>query len=200
MTDLDLLRKRLCRERLNLSAATRAAASAAIIERLRHLPVFRDARHVAVYSAIRGEVDLEPLRHPDAGNKHWYLPVIHPGPARVMRFVRHDPAATLRANSFGIPEPDVASAVVRDPRELDLVLTPLVAFDARGNRVGMGAGYYDRAFAFLAGSAPPSRPRLIGIGYEFQRIGAINPRPWDVPLSGVITERAVYGHLDEEGS
>ncbi|HET7369830.1 MAG TPA: 5-formyltetrahydrofolate cyclo-ligase, partial [Gammaproteobacteria bacterium] len=134
MTDLDRLRQQLCRQRLNLAAATRAAAAATIVERLRRLPLFQQARHVAVYSAIRGEVDLEALRHSETTDKHWYLPVIHPGPERLMQFVRHDPAVVLRKNSFGIPEPDIASAVIRDPRKLDLVLTPLVAFDAHGHR------------------------------------------------------------------
>jgi 5-formyltetrahydrofolate cyclo-ligase len=200
LTNLDLLRKQLCRQRLNVPAASREAASAAIAARIRHLDAFRQARHVAVYSAIRGEIDLQPLWHAELAAKHWYLPVIHPGSERLMQFVRHEPAAILRRNRYGIPEPDTANAVVRDPRELDLVLTPLVAFDSSGNRVGMGAGYYDRAFSFISVTAPPPRPKLIGIGYDFQHVEAIEPRPWDVPLWGVVTDEAVYGHLKEEGS
>ena len=56
-------------------------------------------------------------------------------------------AARLGTNFFGILEPDRARRI--DPRRLDLVLTPLVAFDDRGVRIGVGRGYYDRCFKFL---------------------------------------------------
>jgi len=69
------------------------------------------------------------------------------------------------------------------------VLVPLVAFDDAGNRLGMGAGYYDRSFAFRR--AAPSPPLLVGVGYEFQRVPALAAQPWDVPLDAVLTERGL---------
>jgi 5-formyltetrahydrofolate cyclo-ligase len=194
-TDIDALRRQTCCRRQALAPGEQAAASAAIVQRIRQLALFEQARHVAVYSAIRGEVDLQSLWHEAPAAKHWYLPAIVPGPERAMRFVRHEAAAVLRKSAFGIPEPDAAKGIVREPRGLDLVLAPLVAFDADGHRIGMGAGYYDRAFAFLRNAPPPERPRLIGVGYEFQRIEHIDAQPWDVPLWGVVTERTLYGRL-----
>ena len=79
------------------------------------------------------------------------------------------------------------------PFALDLVLVPLVAFDARGVRLGMGGGYYDRSFAYLNFRSRWRRPRLIGVGFDFQRAESISPQPWDVCLDGVITERGFYG-------
>ncbi|HET6725594.1 MAG TPA: 5-formyltetrahydrofolate cyclo-ligase [Gammaproteobacteria bacterium] len=197
MTNLDLLRKRLCRERLRMPSAARAAAAATTAERVRRLDIYRQARHVAVYIAVRGELDLACLWSHAPAEKHWYLPVVHPGADRTMQFALHDPAKAMRKNRFGILEPDVSQTAVLDPRELDMVLAPLVAFDGSGHRIGMGAGFYDRAFSFLRGAGAPRRPLLVGVGYEFQRIDNIEPAPWDVPLAGVVTEQATYGNLKE---
>ncbi|HET7306818.1 MAG TPA: 5-formyltetrahydrofolate cyclo-ligase [Gammaproteobacteria bacterium] len=198
-SDRQALRTRLCRRREALTATARATASAAIVQCIRNLSLFRQARHVALYSAIRGEVDLQALWHDAPTAKYWYLPAIDPGPERAMRFIRHEAAAILSENFYGIPEPAAANATVREPHELDLVFVPLVAFDTVGNRIGMGAGYYDRAFAFLRAAAPPERPRLIGVGYDFQRVEHIDTQPWDVPLTGVITEKTLYCRIKEGG-
>lgn len=188
------LRKRNCERRAALPAAERARASTAICARIAALESFRSATRIAAYSAIRGEVDLRDL-WTQAPEKQWYLPVIERGPARNMHFVLYDPAARLAANWFGIPEPDLAAAVSIAPRDLDLVLLPLVGFDARGHRIGMGAGYYDRAFAFRLDPHAAPRPTLVGVGYDFQRVDRIAARAWDVPLDAVATEKAIYGKL-----
>ena len=65
---------------------------------------------------------------------------------------------------------------------------PLVAFDMRGNRLGMGGGYYDRTFAYLLNRRRWRRPILIGVAYEFQGVDSLTTRPWDIPLHGVATE------------
>lgn len=188
------LRKHNCERRAGLPESERARASAAVCARIAALEPFRAATHVAAYSAIRGEIDLSGLWK-QAPEKQWYLPVIQRGPARRMQFMLYDPAATLAANWFGIPEPDLATAASIAPHDLDLVLLPLVGFDVRGHRVGMGAGYYDRAFAFVLDPHPPRRPALVGVGYDFQRVERIEARAWDVPLDAVVTEKAIYGKL-----
>ena len=75
--------------------------------------------------------------------------------------------------------------------DLDLVLVPLVAFDDRGNRLGMGGGYYDQTFAFLSQRQHYRRPTLLGVAYEFQRLVALPVQAWDIPLDGVATEKRV---------
>jgi 5-formyltetrahydrofolate cyclo-ligase len=72
------------------------------------------------------------------------------------------------------------------------VLAPLVAFDARGIRLGMGGGFYDRTFAFLHRRTRWRRPVLMGLGYEFQRVDDVGGHPWDVPLLAVATEARLY--------
>jgi 5-formyltetrahydrofolate cyclo-ligase len=103
-----------------------------------------------------------------------------------MTFAELDHGARLGTNFFGISEPDAAKRI--DPRRLDLVLTPLVAFDDRGVRIGVGRGYYDRCFRFLHARGAWHRPKLLGVAYELQHVRAIAPEPWDVPLWGAVTE------------
>jgi 5-formyltetrahydrofolate cyclo-ligase len=77
-------------------------------------------------------------------------------------------------------------------QELDLILMPLVGFDDRGNRLGMGGGFYDRSLEFLRHRQHWRKPHLLGIAYDFQRVNGLTADPWDVPLQGVITDQAVY--------
>ena len=93
-----------------------------------------------------------------------------------------------RSNAYGIAEP--TGRVLINPRRLDLVLTPLVAFDAYGTRLGMGGGHYDRSFHFLLHRRHWLRPKLIGVGYRFQQVPVIRRQPWDIPLWAAVTDRS----------
>jgi len=82
------------------------------------------------------------------------------------------------------------------------VLTPLVAFDSFGNRLGMGGGFYDRSFVFRRDPVRRHhRPYLLGLGYEFQKVAALPRQPWDVPLDAAVTETAlwVFSETDSAG-
>ena len=181
------LRQEIRAKRRALPAAVRAQADRAIYAQIRSLPEYRRARHVALFLAFDGEPSLEDLV--DAARRHrkqLYVPVLR---GMTMRFAELVPGTTLAANFFGIMEPRLGSRI--DARKLDLVLTPLVAFDDRGVRIGVGRGYYDRAFKFLRHRSHWRRPKLLGVAYELQRVGPLSPSSWDVPLWGVVTERAV---------
>ena len=85
----------------------------------------------------------------------------------------------LEPGPFSLSQPPAHAEEVAP----DLILTPLVAFDAALNRIGQGAGHYDRAFA-----AHPQAKR-IGVAYSVQQVGPLEPDPWDLPLDAVITEK-----------
>jgi 5-formyltetrahydrofolate cyclo-ligase len=117
-----------------------------------------------------------------------YLPVVD-GPGGRMAFAPADaPPRAWRRNRYGLPEPSALPALLCAPARLDLVLVPLVAFDGRGHRLGMGGGHYDRAFAFLRRRQHWHRPRLLGLAFDAQDAGSLEPAPWDVPLWAVLTE------------
>jgi 5-formyltetrahydrofolate cyclo-ligase len=94
----------------------------------------------------------------------------------------------MRRNIFGIAEPISNAKKQIPPPQLDLVIVPLTGFNFKGNRIGMGGGYYDRSFEFLLKHSPPPKPFMLGLGYQIQKSNEIIPQYWDVPLNGVLTE------------
>jgi 5-formyltetrahydrofolate cyclo-ligase len=112
-----------------------------------------------------------------------------------MRFVRYRPDSVMRKNRYGIAEPNPRHGEIIPVRQLDLVLLPLVAFDARGWRLGSGAGFYDRSLQHLRAGRRWRRPLLIGVGYECQRVPELAPDTWDVPVDAMLTERGLQRAL-----
>lgn len=181
------IRRLMRRQRRALSRRERSNAAlrvAAIVGAMRE---FQGARRIAIFAANDGEIDLDQTikRYPD---KSYFLPVVPPPGRRCMRFAAVGPQTSFRQNRYGILEPDVPARSLLTARELDLVLAPLVAFDRLGGRIGMGGGYYDATFAFLASRSRWQRPKMVGVAFSFQEVPYIDPDPWDIPLSAVATE------------
>lgn len=182
-------RKILRAQRRALTSHQRHSAAIRLSQQLVHTHVFRASRHVACYLANDGEVDLQPvMQRLWSMGKHCYLPILSGGRDKRLWFAPYAPGVRLVENQYGIPEPAIPVHERVDPRQLDLVLTPLVAFDAQGRRLGMGGGYYDRSFSFLLQAHRSRGPRLIGVAYAFQQIEALDDAPWDVPLHAVVTD------------
>lgn len=177
------LRANLRSRREGLAAPVRLAAADALAAQLRKLPELQRAGHVAGYWAVRGELPLHALLAP-APAFTYCLPVLTS--QQSLQFAPWKFGDDVVANRFGIPEP--ADAPRLEPAAMDVVLLPLVAFDRRGARLGSGAGYYDRSFAFLREGARPSKPLLVGVAYGFQEVEHLHERDWDVPLDLIATE------------
>lgn len=109
-----------------------------------------------------------------------------------MVFAKSHPEVEYELNRFGIPEPKASPRQTLKALELDLLLLPLVAFDSKGNRLGMGGGYYDRTLAHLNRQKGWRRPRIIGLAHELQRVDGLKNNAWDVPLDGIITDQCLY--------
>jgi len=187
------LRSELRAARRALDDHERRSCADACARQLLNHPGFRNARRIAAYLPADGELDTTPLieRAWEMG-KRVYLPVLLPHGAKRLWFARYTPDTQLIRNRFGIPEPARATHTRVAPLSLDLVLTPLVAFDAQGHRLGMGGGFYDRSFAYLLRHNRWLRPRLIGLAYDFQRHTRLPHQPWDVPLHAIATDHRLY--------
>lgn len=136
---------------------------------------------VSGFLPIRSEPDVRPLMsHLKAGGARLCLPVVLD--RQTIAFRELLPDAELVDTGFGTRGPGPTAALL-DP---DIMLLPLSAFDAAGNRIGYGAGHYDRA---IASARQKGRiPRLIGIAFDCQEVPEVPFEPHDVALDAVITE------------
>jgi 5-formyltetrahydrofolate cyclo-ligase len=187
------LRRALRAKRRALPPAEQRAHARDLAHLLGKHLAFLHAYRVAAYWAADGELDPFPLfRLAHARHKRCHLPVLRPHPTRKLWFLDYRFDEPLTKNVYGIPEPALRSGRIRLPWALDLLLMPLVGFDANCNRLGMGGGFYDRTLAYLRLRRCWRRPLLIGIAHECQRVERLETNPWDVPLDLVVTEERIY--------
>ncbi len=189
------LRRELRRRRRALTPRQRRQAARALCHQLRRLPEVRRARRVALYLPNDAEIDVTPLLGwLQRRGARAYLPVLRPLSDNRLWFVHYHAATPMTTNRFGIQEPHTRHGAHRarrlSPWALDLVLLPLVGFDARGNRMGMGGGFYDRSFAFAQRRGGP-RPRLIGVAHDCQHVERLPVASWDVPLDAIVSDARV---------
>lgn len=192
------LRRELRNRRADVPAEAAAAAASAACGWLAASTEFRAAHKIAGYIPVRGELDPGPLL--DAalgGGKSLFMPRITEEGG--MLFVAWRPDCPMTVNRFGIPEPEVGAREVARPDTLDLVIVPVVGFDSRGTRLGTGAGYYDRVFAYKR-RAPHERPVLAGYAYALQQCNRLEAADWDVPLDLVATEEGLIRIRDTRGN
>jgi 5-formyltetrahydrofolate cyclo-ligase len=184
------LRASLRARRRAVPAAERAHAARQVARHADRILHLRCGQRIGIYAATAEELDTSCLLALALRRGCLvYLPRIDPrSHVRAMCFARITAAArAVRSNRFGIVEPD--GPRLASTRLLDVVFLPLVGFDRHGIRLGMGGGYYDRAFGFRRLRASWHAPLLVGIGYASQEVKRITPAAHDVPLDLVITER-----------
>lgn len=197
MRDRARQRRDLRRRRRALDPEFRLDAALSIARYLTAGLLLRRISRLAGYVAADAEADPGPfLAAARFRKRRVYLPVVGASGSGRLRFTETGAGQPLSPNRFGIPEP--LSGAVVSPLFLDLVLVPLVGVDDQGNRIGMGAGFYDRTFQFLNGRAGWRKPRLVGVAYECQRVARLAPSPWDVPLDAVVTEAGLHWFNETE--
>lgn len=165
-----------------LSRTERQRCAAAVASALQGLKSELVGRRVGFYWPLKGEIDLVRfmrgmLRELEAAA----LPVIVQK-SQPLEFWNWNARTQLCSHGiWNIPSP--AERVLVEP---DVLLVPLLGFDAAGFRLGYGGGYYDRTLAALQ-----RRPRLIAVGHEFGRLTTIYPQPHDIPMDAVVTENGL---------
>ncbi len=184
------LRQQLRQARRRLSPAEQKHAACALKHQLAQHPLFRRARHIALYLPSDGEIDPRPLLHEaQKRGKATYLPVLERWPRTSMRFQRVKPGEPMQRNRFRIEEPARRRARQRAPWALDLIMLPLVGFDAHGGRLGMGGGFYDRRLAYLRLRKSWKKPTLLGLAHSCQQVDRLPLSNWDISLTAAVTER-----------
>ncbi len=186
-------RKKIRAQRNALSDKQRLEYSMAISQIINKSTVYKKSTNIALYCPFDGEIDPTLIiNDTNKLRKRHYLPKLPRLKNGALLFGEITTLSKFKENKFGIPEPISGSSRTKKPAQMDLVLTPLVAFDKSGNRLGMGGGFYDKTFSFLKQRQHWLRPQLFGVAYEFQCLEKITTEPWDTPLAGVFTEKGVY--------
>lgn len=188
-----VLRRQLRQARRNLSPLQQKQAARNLYRQLAQHPLFRRARHIALYLPTDGEIDPRPLlRAAQRRGKATYLPVLSAWPRTRMDFQRVRAHEQLARNRFRIEEPRTNPARQRHAWTLDLILLPLVGFDEEGGRLGMGGGFYDRSLAYRQLRKNWHKPTLLGLAHECQKVDKLALASWDVRLQAVVTDRRWY--------
>jgi 5-formyltetrahydrofolate cyclo-ligase len=178
-----LVRRRVLTARDEMSGSKREEASVHIAERAMSLPEIEGASTVMVFWAFGSEPDTTPLIEGlHRRDVRIALPRIDDGDLEPRAFVPGDP---VTETSFGGCEPADGDAI--DPAEIDVVVTPGVAFDLSGRRVGYGGGFYDRFFPRTRDDAA-----RIGIAFDVQLVDDDLPNGhFDLGVDAVVTESRV---------
>lgn len=183
------LRHELRARRHALTPMQQQQAAQGVLRQLMKQPLFMRSQHVALYLAADGELNPMPVAQQLwKMNKTCYLPVLHPTRPRELWFVRFDADTPLKANRFGIGEPDPFHNHRLPANLLDMALLPLVGFDRSGARLGMGSAFYDATFAFKQKKSK-GKPYLIGLAHACQEVDKLTTATWDVSLQGIATDK-----------
>ena len=184
------LRQTLRASRRALTSEQQVEACLGLADVLLRQTFLAESRHIALYLTNDGEIDPAILisRLWKQG-KQCYLPVLAADGGRELAFVAYQPETPLIKNKYNIPEPEYKEEFAIRPQDLDLVFMPLTGFDEKGQRLGMGGGFYDRTFEFIRTT---EKPLLIGLAHECQKVSKIPAEHWDIPMLGVATNKNYY--------
>jgi 5-formyltetrahydrofolate cyclo-ligase len=188
MTSKEQLRREIAEKRRLLDPEWITEASLRVVGQLQRLDAFNDARSIALYKAIAGEVDLETLFSAcwDLG-KRTAIPVFNAA-LNAYELAHIEPETRYITGHYGIREP--ANPSMRPQEPVDLIIVPGVAFDTKGNRLGRGGGYYDRILAGFLGIKAAA-------AFEFQLFPDIPHEAGDIPVDCIVTESKVFNVFNE---
>lgn len=190
-TNKTLLRQEFRKRRQQLSQTEQQQAAQDLVINCCNYTPFKVAKNIACYLSNDGELDTQYIIE-YCWQKHIsvLLPVVDPQKVGHLQFLVHQAKAPMQRNQYGIAEPVWSADKVLAIDEIDIIFTPLVAFDMQGNRLGMGGGYYDRTLATL--SEHHNAPQLIGLAHDCQQAENLPLQSWDIPLQGVITPTQIF--------
>lgn len=179
----DAIRKQILQARNKLSVEEVCLLSEKIFNNLRNHSFFCNSAHVMVYLDFKNEVKTDSIiNYCLENNKKVYIPICIPE-THELCISRITSLKELQSGHFGIREPKAEYIRLSDSSLVDLVLVPGVVFDSSGNRIGFGAGYYDRFMRRLE-----SGVIKVGLAYAFQIADSIPSDEYDIPMDYIVTE------------
>ncbi|PLR31258.1 5-formyltetrahydrofolate cyclo-ligase [Chimaeribacter californicus] len=192
-SDIALLRQHLRTEvrqrRRALTPQQQQQAAHQAAQQVAGHPRIQAAHSVAIFLSFDGELPTRPtIERLWSLGKRVVLPVLHPFSPGHLLFLDYQPETILSPNRLRIPEPPLDVRHILPLHQLDVILTPLVAFDDSGQRLGMGGGFYDRTLAHWREHGPYP----IGLAHDCQQVACIPAEQWDVPLPEIITPGKVW--------
>lgn len=190
------IRQLIRTRRTQLTPEFQQDSSNELLARLTNNDRIKAAKHIALYLANDGELDLKPfIDWCWQQNKSVYLPRVHPFTKGHLLFLQYNKVSNMVLNKYHILEPKLDVRMIFPIEKLDIMLTPLVAFDDTGARIGMGGGYYDRTLAKWYKAhlqSQQSKPFPIGIAHDCQQVEKVPVACWDIPLPEIITPTLRY--------
>lgn len=174
-------RKLLTERRVRIDAAQRDVWDPLVVEGVLRLLPDQPGLAISLYCPFRGEMD--PFGLMNELHELGYRVVLPDVVARAqpLEFLHWYPGVEMTMDSYNIPIPKGTERM-----RPDVLVVPVVGFDAAGYRLGNGGGYYDRTLASF-----DHRSLTIGVGYEQLRLRTIYPQPHDIPLDHIVTEAGV---------
>jgi len=183
------IRTEVRQRRKNLTSEQQSLFAQQAAERVATHPRIQAASRISVFLSFDGELDTAPLiKRLWQEGKQLCLPVLHPFTFGNLLFLRYNPDTPLVRNKLKILEPALDATQIVPLSQLDIILTPLVAFDSHGQRLGMGGGFYDRTLE----NWQDGGPYPIGLAHDCQQVDNLPVEHWDVPLPEVITPGKVW--------
>ena len=181
MKDKSSLRKHYLELLKAQGSKDRQTKSQLIAAKLFELTAFVKAKTVLFYASLPGEVDTFAMINKAIElKKHICLPIVVKNQREMIPTLTKS-LANLENGIYGISQPRYDASLAVDRKNIDAVIVPGLAFDKSKNRLGRGAGYYDRFLFNL-----PSTTTTIGLAFDFQLTDRLPVEEHDVPLSFVI--------------
>ncbi len=163
-------------------------SSEKVLDSLMSHPFLNAPRTIASYMSFSGEIDTIAINQRLKAQSHQIcLPIINPELKGIMDFYSYDDEKQLVLNNFKILEPIKDENHYVRPDCLEVILVPLVGFNDKGDRLGMGGGYYDRMLKKVSANC-----LILGLAYDFQLIPELKGQHWDMPLDEIITPTKHY--------
>jgi 5-formyltetrahydrofolate cyclo-ligase len=185
ISDLQALRRQLRARRRAIVGTERQRAARQVSRLIDQARLLRPGRRIGLYLSLPEELDTTPLLQLAQRRRCVIaLPRVTSKRHARMRFLVFD--GTIKTGAYGISEPGGRQGL--RALELDVVFIPLVGFDAAGNRLGMGKGFYDRCLVHRIALRNWRRPLLAGIAYEVQQVSSLPRAGHDVPLDVIVTD------------